>query len=116
MVRSGNKKEGIMEKLPEWVRTSEDYEKWKRGERPTTSSGKLYNEHDFICTACHHVGTPAVKTKGSFWIEIVLWCFFLVPGLTYTIWRLTSKVRICPACGNATMIPVTTPVGHELLR
>lgn len=73
-------------------------------------------EEKYICTACGHVGRPDRITKGSFLIEIVLWLFFIVPGLIYTIWRLTSKHSACPKCSNPTIIPVDTPKGQELIK
>jgi hypothetical protein len=69
-----------------------------------------------ICTNCGYIGYPKRITKGSFWIEVVLWLFFLVPGLIYSIWRLTTKYDACPKCKNASMIPIDTPRGQKLLE
>jgi hypothetical protein len=68
-----------------------------------------------ICTACGCVGSPTRVTKGSFFVEIFLWLLACLPGLIYTIWRLASKYDACPKCGNATMIPIDTPMGQRLL-
>lgn len=67
-----------------------------------------------ICTQCGHVGNPKKVTKGSFIIEIILWCLFLVPGLIYTIWRVSSRYKVCPNC-KGTMIPTDSPVGKKLI-
>ncbi len=70
----------------------------------------------YICTSCGYRGKPKKWTKGSFAIELLLWFFFLIPGLIYTIWRLTSKAEVCPSCKQPTMIPLHTPMGQKLMR
>lgn len=70
----------------------------------------------FVCTSCGYVGRPVSTVKGSILIEILLWCFFLVPGIIYSIWRISTKQRICPKCKQATMIPSDTPVGAKLTQ
>lgn len=68
----------------------------------------------FVCTSCGFVGRPEKVWKGSFWVELFLWLLFIVPGLIYSIWRLTSKYDACPACKQPTMIPTDTPTGQKL--
>jgi len=51
---------------------------------------------DLICPNCGELGKLKSKTKGSIWIEILLWCCFLAPGLLYSIWRLTFKTNSMP--------------------
>jgi len=69
----------------------------------------------YICESCGEVGWPKSVVKGSFLIEILLWLCFIVPGLIYTIWRLTSRVKECPECSGH-MIPVTTPRARALAQ
>lgn len=70
-----------------------------------------------ICETCGCiVDRPVTITKGSFWIEIVLWFFFLVPGLIYTIWRLTTRYHACPACRGGSLLPLGSPRGKILSR
>jgi proteolipid membrane potential modulator/LITAF-like zinc ribbon protein len=76
--------------------------------RPRPSSG-------MICPACGTRTEPTTRTPGSIWIEIVLWLCFIIPGLIYSLWRLTSKEKVCPACGATGMIPVSTPRGQQLV-
>jgi hypothetical protein len=64
-----------------------------------------------ICSACGTVGKPKTETRGSIFIEIILWLCFLVPGLIYTIWRLTTRRPVCRACGGAQLLPLDTPGG-----
>ncbi len=54
-------------------------------------------------------------TSGSIAIEIVLWLAFLIPGLIYSIWRLTTRRDACAACGSAELVPENSPRGRELL-
>lgn len=68
----------------------------------------------FICPACGTRGEPKSVTKGSIWIELVLWLCFLIPGLIYSIWRLSSRVKGCRVCGATPMIPANTPRGRAL--
>lgn len=71
---------------------------------------------NYICTSCGFSGKPQRKVKGSILIEIVLWLFFILPGIIYSVWRLTSNISVCPKCGNTTMIPMDSPVGQKLTR
>jgi len=70
---------------------------------------------EVVCTTCGHVGKAKKLTKGSIWIEIILWIFFIFPGILYSLWRLISKQDVCSQCNNPTIIPVNTPKGQELL-
>ena len=63
-----------------------------------------------FCPACGHEGPATMKTSGSMGIEIVLWLCLIVPGLIYSIWRLTSKKATCGACGGGNLIPPDSPV------
>ena len=71
---------------------------------------------EYVCNACGYVGVPKKITKGSIAIEIVLWLMFIVPGLIYSIWRLTSRYEACPNCKTPnSMIPTDSPVGQKLV-
>jgi hypothetical protein len=69
-----------------------------------------------ICTSCGYVGNTISETRGSLLIEIILWLFFIIPGLIYSIWRLTTRYEACPKCRNQNMIPVDSPVGKKLFE
>lgn len=47
-------------------------------------------------------------------MELFLFLLFIVPGLIYGVWRLTTKRKICPACGSVDLVPVNSPVGRKL--
>lgn len=71
---------------------------------------------DWVCTSCGYVGTPGTVTKGSAVLEVFLWLCFLVPGIIYTVWRLMSRQDGCPRCGQATLVPVYSPLGQKFVR
>lgn len=66
---------------------------------------------DIKCPNCGFIGAPVKYTRGSFWIEIILWLCFLVPGLIYSVWRLTTKSIVCPRCKYNNIIPFVKPDG-----
>lgn len=78
-------------------------------------SGKISATGSLICPSCGSRGEPKTITKGSTAIELILWLCFIVPGLIYSIWRLTTRQSGCPACGNIGMIPANSPVGRRLI-
>lgn len=70
----------------------------------------------FVCTSCGYTGEPKTITKGSIGIEIILWLCFLIPGLIYSVWRLSSRHYGCPTCGQTTLIPVSSPMAKKFIR
>jgi DNA-directed RNA polymerase subunit RPC12/RpoP/predicted RNA-binding Zn-ribbon protein involved in translation (DUF1610 family) len=73
-------------------------------------------EKAWICTSCGWIGEPGKVTPGSFGVELACWLCFCLPGLIYSIWRLTSKHHVCDSCGQPTIIPVSSPTGQRLLQ
>jgi hypothetical protein len=69
--------------------------------------------HGMYCKKCGNVGPTKAIMKGSFAIELVLWLFFLLPGLIYSIWRLTTKGRGCSVCGSGDVIPANAPLAKN---
>jgi hypothetical protein len=67
------------------------------------------------CPNCGTVSAPIKRVKGSFAIELLLWFCFLVPGLIYSVWRLTTKDSVCPSCGAPNMIPADSPKARAAL-
>lgn len=63
-----------------------------------------------FCTSCGHEGPTKMFTKGSIWIEIILWLCFLVPGIIYSIWRHNTRAPVCHSCGARTLVPTSSPV------
>lgn len=69
-----------------------------------------------ICPACGAQGPVKTETPGSFLLELLLWLFFLLPGLVYSIWRLAARKKVCASCGAAGLIPADSPRGRQLRR
>jgi hypothetical protein len=68
-----------------------------------------------VCKACGFHGEPGTVTKGSFAVEVILWLCFLIPGLIYSFWRLSSRHENCPKCGSSEIIPIDSPIGQKLM-
>jgi len=71
---------------------------------------------ELICSNCGYKGKPKKVTKGSIFIEIILWIAFIIPGVIYSIWRLTSRNEACPQCGATNMVPLDSPRGRKLVE
>jgi hypothetical protein len=79
--------------------------------RPIT----IYMTKELVCTQCGTIGTGKTLTKGSIIIEFILWLCFIIPGLIYSIWRMTSRVKVCKVCESASLIPVDSPSGKKVI-
>ncbi|MEQ1741845.1 MAG: HDOD domain-containing protein [Candidatus Nitrotoga sp.] len=69
-----------------------------------------------VCTSCAYEGETKTISKGSANTGIILWFFFLIPGLVYSIWRFLSRHEVCPICNQATIIPVGSPKAKNVIR
>ena len=70
---------------------------------------------EMICTSCGTKGKPKRKTKGSIFVEIILWICFIIPGVIYSIWRMTTRYKACPSCDAPNMIPVDSPMAQKIM-
>lgn len=68
-----------------------------------------------VCNECGYVGSTKKGVKGSLGIELVLWLLMIFPGLIYSIWRLSTKHKVCAQCGSTSLIPVDSPRGKKLM-
>ncbi len=67
-----------------------------------------------ICPNCGYIGEAIRVESGSSLLELFLWIFVL-PGLVYSFWRITTRHMECPECGGApNMIPLDSPRGKKL--
>lgn len=71
-------------------------------------SGKAHGD-TMYCRTCGHRGPAKTVTGGNLAIEIILWLCFIVPGLIYSIWRLSSRHQACKSCGSREVIPIDAP-------
>ena len=60
--------------------------------RPNVAKGEV------MCPHCRYVGIPKRKSKGSSIVLIILFLFFLLPGIIYLIF-LSGYTYTCPQCG-----------------
>jgi hypothetical protein len=75
---------------------------------------RTYPAGALVCTQCGCTGTES-HTKGSILIEILLWLFFCIPGVIYSIWRLTTRGQVCSSCKSDRLVPANSPAGQRLL-
>lgn len=68
------------------------------------------------CTSCGHVGPTKTHTRGQFWVEVFLWLLLLIPGIIYTVWRLSSRTPACAVCGSTQLVPEDSPVGRRIAK
>ena len=71
---------------------------------------------DRVCLDCGTHARAKIETRGHFALEIALWILFILPGLIYSIWRLTSRRYVCPACGGVRLVPPDSPAGAEMME
>lgn len=68
-----------------------------------------------ICTECGSRDTKS-HTRGSFLVEVALWLCFLLPGLIYSLWRISTRGQVCKACGSDKLVPANSPKGLRLAK
>ena len=71
---------------------------------------------DAACTRCGYVGPTRTHTPGSMGVELVLWLLLLVPGLIYSVWRISARREVCAACGSDAVVPTEKTRGREIVR
>lgn len=69
----------------------------------------------FLCTTCGHIGKTKSNTPGSMGIELILWLCLLIPGLIYSVWRLSRRHQACGACGAATILAIDAPLAKSFV-
>jgi len=80
----------------------------------------------FICSACAAMGQPKTTSAISGGFQLFLWLVFGFVGLLahwaafliplfFTIIGAITKKTCCASCGAASLIPVSSPVGRDLV-
>jgi len=69
-----------------------------------------------ICANCGVTAIPKRFTKGSILIEIILWIIFLIPGLIYSFWRISTREDVCPSCKSSNIVGLRSPRGVKLVQ
>lgn len=70
---------------------------------------------DKVCKQCGALDETRTETRGSIIIELILWLCFIVPGLVYSFWRLSTRREVCRCCGSADLVPADSPVGRTMV-
>ena len=73
-------------------------------------------KEDMLCVNCGFVGQPRKHVGGSMIVELALWLFMILPGLIYSVWRLSTVKMVCPKCEAPNMIPKISPMGCKILN
>jgi len=61
------------------------------------------------CNECGYTGTTVKSMRGSLAVEFVLWLFFAIPGLIYSLWRRSTRKQACSNCKSRSVIPASSP-------
>lgn len=69
----------------------------------------------FVCTDCGHLGHTVSVTRGTLRTEVLLWLGLVIPGIVYSLWRVTTRSRGCELCRGGHLIPASSPLGRKLL-
>jgi len=64
------------------------------------------NKMKIHCTNCGYEGEIQNFIKGSIITELFLYLMFLLPGIIYSIWRLSSRYKGCPKCKWENVVPL----------
>lgn len=68
-----------------------------------------------ICATCYSTVEPKSITKGSIWMELLLWVVCFPIGILYSLWRIASRTKGCPVCGSKDLVPLDSARGKEIL-
>lgn len=75
------------------------------------------NKHGVVkhCMTCGADTQAKTVTKGSMGVELLLWLCFIIPGLIYSVWRVSSRFDACSSCGATSLVPFDSPaaVAHR---
>lgn len=53
--------------------------------------------------------------SGSFIAEILLWLFFIIPGVIYSFWRLSATSTVCRVCGSDKLVPLSSQYYKKMI-
>lgn len=62
-----------------------------------------------VCLHCGHEGVAKISCKGSALLEALLWLALILPGLLFSVWRFSTRERVCAACGQTRLVVSDTP-------
>lgn len=66
------------------------------------------------CLTCGSTMKPRTNTPGSLLLEIAAWLLLLVPGLIYSLWRVSARRKVCSCCGSEHIVPTHSPAARSI--
>lgn len=78
--------------------------------------GDMNRDDVRICTGCGTVARPKTETPGSMAIEVVLWLCLIVPGVVYSLWRISARRPVCAMCGSQALLPPDAPLAQQFVK
>lgn len=71
----------------------------------SSCSANQYKRPLYFCNFCKTPQSSA-KLRGHSAIELILYLFYIVPGLIYSIWRRSNPPSTCPSCNRNSIVPL----------
>ncbi len=65
---------------------------------------------------CGHVGIIKRSIKGSGGVEFVLYLFFIIPGIIYSVWRRSGNDEVCAICKSSELISLKSQEAQNFLN
>lgn len=77
---------------------------------------------------CHTDGRPKRHTGGGCLVEGAIWLiglvslpfgfgiFILILALLYSLWRLTTRKKVCRLCGSDRLVPSDSPAAKKIKK
>lgn len=69
-----------------------------------------------LCPHCYYQGKFTKRLGGNAAVELLLYMFFILPGIVYTSHRHRSSKDICPECDQDQGLPIKSKRAIELLE
>lgn len=86
-----------------------------RGAKAAVKAGRQARAQKFYCQDCGALTAGVTRARGSTLVELILWLTFLLPGLIYSVWRLSTKHEACEYCHSPRLIPSNSPRARQQL-
>jgi hypothetical protein len=85
---------------------------WVRLGKPKEANA----ERQRYCTRCGSVAEPVHFGRGSNVLCLLLFLFFIVPGIIYWLWMNLEDYWGCPTCCAREIVPLSSPVAQRALK
>lgn len=69
---------------------------------------------EYVCKDCEYIGEVKSGKRGNFLVSTLLWTF-VIPGIFYSIWRMTGKNR-CKNCDGSHLATLDSEYGKYALE